>query len=123
MTEDEIRSNLEKLESCFYENTGRVMPKYFRFPEGRYDERTISILNDLGYKSFFWSLAYADWDDNKQPNSSYAVNTLVKNTHPGAIILLHPTSRCNAEILPTLIEKWLDMGYTFETLDKLVENK
>ena len=36
-----------------------------------------------------------------------------------SIVLLHSTSRTNAEILDDLLTKWEDMGYTFASLDQL----
>ena len=34
-------------------------------------------------------------------------------------VLLHSTSKTNAAILDELLTKWKDMGYRFETIDKL----
>lgn len=39
--------------------------------------------------------------------------------HNGAIVLLHSTSRTNAEILDELLTRWEDMGYTFASLEDL----
>lgn len=120
LSKDEIKQNLQKLESLYFEKTGHSMPKYFRYPEGRYSKETVQYLDELGYKTFFWSMAYADWDNNRQPSEESAIRTLLSHTHPGAIILLHPTSATNAHILPKLIETWKSMGYTFGSLDELV---
>ncbi len=120
LTKEEMRANLETLESLCYETTGYKMPKYFRYPEGRYNTETILSAEEFGYKTFFWSMAYADWDNAKQPNSEVAIKTLQVNTHPGAIVLLHPTSKTNVEILGHMIKWWKNEGYTFGTLDDLV---
>lgn len=120
LTDEEMKANLEALESLCLEQTGYCMMKYFRFPEGKYSERTMKNANRLGYKTFFWSLAYADWDNNVKRSKDAAINNLITNTHPGAIVLLHPTSDINVEILPELIKRWKSMGYTFGTLDELV---
>ena len=96
------------------------MSKYFRFPEGRYSEKAISVINELGYKTIFWSFGYADWDDKNQPDAEKSKAKILENTHNGEVILLHPTSRTNAEILPSLIDEWRNMGYSFGTLDELV---
>ena len=121
LTDEEIKANLEALESLCLQRTGCQMKKYFRFPEGKFDERTIKIANSLNYKTFFWSLAYADWDNNKQLSEEKAINKLISNTHNGAVILLHPTSDTNVKILPKLIKKWREMGYSFGTLEELIE--
>lgn len=122
LSDSEIEANLKALECLYEEKTGLSMSKYFRFPEGRYNEDTVLLLEKLGYKTIFWSMAHADWDDNKQPNENIATQKLLSCTHPGAVILLHPTSRTNVEILPELIDEWQKEGYTFGTLDMLIEN-
>ena len=73
----------------------------------------------MGYKTIFWSLAYADWDDRNQPKYSWAIEKLLENTHNGAVVLLHPTSKTNVEILPKLIDSWREKGYSFGNLDEL----
>ncbi len=118
-TKEQIEEDLCALESLYLQKTGKEMSKYFRFPEGKYSENALKNLNELGYKTVFWSLSYADWDNNNQPSPEKAINKLLTNTHNGAIILLHPTSRTNVEILPFLIRKWRDMGYEITTIDKI----
>lgn len=120
LTDEEMIMNLRTLEDICFNMTGSKMKKYFRFPEGNFDKRTLDIAYENGYKTFFWSLSYADWDNSKQMDRSHAINKILSNTHPGAVILLHPTSDINVEILPELIKSWRNEGYTFGTLDDLV---
>ena len=119
MSEDEVAENLGALETLCLEKAGVTMAKYFRFPEGKYSIDALKTVNALGYKSIFWSFAYADWDNNRQPDPDMAIKKVLDNTHNGAVILLHPTSKTNADILPTLINRWREQGYTFGTLDDL----
>lgn len=119
LSSDEIVDNLTDLERIYSQKCGKEMAKYFRFPEGRYSEEALATVNGLGYKTVFWSFGYADWDNNAQPDAEKSVAKIIGATHPGEIILLHPTSSTNAEILPTLIDKWREMGYTFGSLDAL----
>jgi len=123
MSKDEIAADLGALEELCFNKTGVDVAKYFRFPEGRYSEDALKTVYDLGYKSIFWSFAYADWDNNRQPAPEKAIKKVLENTHNGAVILLHPTSATNAEILPTLIKEWRAQGYTFGTLDDLTTAK
>ena len=121
MSFEEIERNLTDLEKIYEQKTGQKMSKYFRFPEGKYSEYALDCVKKLGYKTVFWSLAYDDWDNERQPNAEYAIKKLVSNTHNGAVILLHPTSRTNALIMGRLIDKWRSMGYEFGTLDQLTQ--
>ncbi len=119
---EEIEKNLTALEKLYEQETGKQMSKYFRFPEGKYSAESMDIIKRLGYKTIFWSFAYDDWDNCRQPNSQKAIKKVMDNTHNGAVILLHPTSTVNAQILPILIKEWRALGYSFGTLDELVGN-
>ena len=121
LNRDEMKSNLEALEALCLEKTGYQMRKYFRFPEGKFSERTMRQADEFGYTTFFWSLAYADWDNSVAKNDNVAMKKILEHTHPGCILLLHPTSDINVRILPRLIDEWRNMGYSFGTLDELVE--
>ena len=116
---EEIKRDLEALENIYTDATGRSMSKYFRFPEGKYSIDALKCVQKLGYKTIFWSFGYDDWDNGRQLEAKKAIEKILSNTHNGAVILLHPTSKTNAEILPTLISEWKKMGYTFGTLDEL----
>ena len=114
-----FRAELEGLETLFQDATGKELPKYYRPPRGVYSEQNLQMAKDLGYKTVFWSLAYADWDNDNQPAEDAAIQRLLSRTHNGAVILLHSTSKTNALILDRLLTKWEEMGYRFETIDKL----
>ena len=116
-----FRKELEGLEILFKEITGKELPKYYRLPQGIYSEENLKMAQELGYRTVFWSLAYKDWDNAKQPGAEYAQGKLLPRTHNGAVILLHSTSQTNAEVLDTLLTQWKEMGYRFETIDKLFD--
>lgn len=92
--------------------------KYIRPPKGEFSERTIDITNSLGYKTVMWSLAYDDWDENKQGREDYAKKKILDNIHPGAVILLHGNSKDNTNVLDYCIKEIRNMGYEFKTLDE-----
>ena len=116
-----FRQELEGLESLFREVTGKELPKYYRPPQGIYSEENLKMAKDLGYQTVFWSLAYKDWDNSKQPTADYAMGKLLPRTHNGAVILLHSTSQTNAEVLDQLLTQWKQDGYRFATIDKLFD--
>lgn len=116
-----FRKELEKLENAYEEITGQKMVNYYRPPQGKYSENNLKMAKELGYKTFFWSLAYVDWYNDKQPTKEEAFKKLIGRIHPGAIVLLHSTSKTNADIIDELLTKWEEMGYTFGSLDDLVQ--
>lgn len=110
---------LQELEVLFQSVTGKELPKYYRPPQGIYSEDNLKMARELGYKTVFWSLAYVDWNNDSQPTKEQAFSKLLPRVHNGAVVLLHSTSRTNAEILDELLTKWEDQGYTFENIDAL----
>ncbi len=110
---------LQELETLFQDITGKELPKYYRPPQGVYSQENLQMAKDLGYRTVFWSLAYADWDNNNQPTKEQAFSKLLPRIHNGAVVLLHSTSATNAEILDELLTKWEEMGYRFASIDGL----
>ncbi len=119
---NELKLELEKLEAQYSALTGKEMKKYFRPPEGRFDKTSMSFLSTLGYKTVFWSFAYADWDNGNQMSQNAAKEKIFANIHNGEIMLLHPTSATNAAIMKDVISKLKADGYRFGTLDELFED-
>ena len=116
---NEFSQELQKLENTYKEYTGLDMAKYYRPPEGRFSEENLEFASQLGYKTIFWSFAYADWDNKAQPSPDKALKLILDNVHNGAVLLLHPTSATNVSILGELIDILKNEGYTFGTLDQL----
>lgn len=120
-TMDAFCKELQDLEAAYKDVTGQEMVKYYRPPQGKYSVDNLKMAKEMGYKTFFWSLAYVDWYNDKQPTKEQAFKKLIGRIHPGAIVLLHSTSKTNSEILDELLTKWEEMGYTFGTLDQLTQ--
>ena len=114
-----FQQELDDVSSLYYEITGEEMAKYYRPPQGKYMTKNLAMAKQLGYRTFFWSLAYVDWNTEAQPTEEMAFEKLIGRIHPGAIVLLHNTSSTNAKILDRLLTKWEEMGYVFEPLSGL----
>ena len=110
---------LEKLNKICKESLDIEVSKFYRPPEGRYSELNLKHATELGYKTIFWSFAYADWDNNEQLAPEAAINKILAGTHNGEILLLHPTSSTNAAILDDLITHWKSEGFRFGSLEEL----
>lgn len=114
-----FEEELYGLEKLCTEMTGGTMAKLYRPPEGCFSEDNMKILSDMGYKTVFWSCAYADWDNNKQPSPTAAMNKLTERLHNGEILLLHPTSATNAAILDEFLTTLENDGYRFGSVEEL----
>ena len=116
---DAFTKELQDLETLFQKTTGKALPKYYRPPQGIYSQENLQMAKELGYKTVFWSLAYVDWKNDAQPTRDEAFAKLIPRTHNGAVVLLHSTSKTNAEILDELLTQWKAMGYQFGSIDQL----
>ena len=116
---DAFQKELQDVEELYTSLTGEAMTKFYRPPRGIYSTENLSMAKELGYSTFFWSLAYVDWIQDQQPTREEAFQKLLTRIHPGAIVLLHNTSSTNAEILDELLTKWEEMGYEFHSLKEL----
>ena len=116
-----FEKELKDVETRYQEITGEELTRFYRPPQGKYNTQNLQMASNLGYKTFFWSLAYVDWIQDQQPTKEAAFDKLLKRIHPGAVVLLHSTSSTNAQILDELLTKWEEMGYHFAPLSELAE--
>ena len=116
---DAFKKETQDVENLFEQITGTPITKFYRPPQGKYNIENLKMAQELGYHTFFWSLAYVDWYQDKQPTKDEAFGKLLKRIHPGAIVLLHSTSSTNAQILDELLTKLEEMGYTIKPLTEL----
>ena len=93
MGKEEFQKELAQLEDLYEQTTGEKMSKFYRPPQGKYSDNNLQLAKELGYRTIFWSLAYVDWKQEEQPTREEAMSKLLKRVHPGAIVLLHNTSR------------------------------
>lgn len=120
---DAFQKEMDDVAAKYKEITGQDMTMYYRPPQGKYSQANLQMAKDMGYSTFFWSLAYVDWNQDSQPSHEQAFEKLTKRIHPGAIVLLHSTSQTNGEIMDELLTKWEEMGYTFRPLSDFVEKE
>lgn len=113
---EEARKEIKDLHTYVKQNFDNYDMYLFRPPMGEFSEATLSLAQNLGYYSVFWSFAYKDWDPNNQPDPKCALNKLVKSAHNGAIYLLHAVSKTNTEILGEFIDTMRAQGYNFKIM-------
>ena len=117
LTRTQMAQELLTLDNYLKENFSYTSP-YFRFPTGAYSECALELVTSVGFRSIFWSVAYADWDRSAQKGADYAFSTVTSRFHPGAVILLHAVSQDNADALGRIIDQARNEGYKFNTLDQ-----
>lgn len=103
--------------------TGHGAHPWFRFPFGARDDRTIALVNCLGYGSVRWTVDTLGWRGTSGGQSATTVRNRVLDTlRPGQIVLMHVGSNpddgstLDADALPSIIDAVRARGYRFVSL-------
>jgi peptidoglycan-N-acetylmuramic acid deacetylase len=112
LSEEALATEIMALNDLVKNEFGYEMT-YLRPPCGEFSEKSLGLINDLGYTTLMWSFAYVDWLENDQPNSAEALERIVSAAHGGEIALLHAVSDTNTEILPAVIDAIRANGFEF----------
>lgn len=123
VSDSRIREELETVKVKTKELTGQKEMKYLRPPRGIFSERTMQIAKEEGYTHVFWSLAFVDWNVNQQKGWQYSYNNIMKQLHPGCVLLLHSISKDNADALEKAIQDAKKKGYKFRSLNDFANRK
>lgn len=123
MSNDQIRQELARVKDGVAAISSQKSMHYLRPPRGIFNDRVLAVSREEGYTSVFWSLAYKDWEVNNQKGADYAYQQIMKQLHPGSIMLIHSVSSDNAAALPRVIDDARSKGYEFESLDMLMAEK
>ncbi len=123
-------ADLQKISDLVYSITGE-RSKYIRFPGG--SSNTISrnyrvgimsqLVNDVrekGYQYYDWNISSADANGNTMPTSVIIRESKTGAGYKNVNLLMHDTGAktTTVEALPTIIEYYLDLGYTFKAIDE-----
>ncbi|MCM3653919.1 delta-lactam-biosynthetic de-N-acetylase [Metabacillus litoralis] len=120
---EKLKKELESVRLKVEELTGQKEMNYLRPPRGIFSERVLAESKKLGYTTVFWSLAFIDWKVDAQRGWKYSYDNIMRQIHPGSILLLHTVSKDNAEALDQAIIDLKKEGYIFKSLDDMMINK
>ena len=91
--------------------------KFFRPPQGRFDEKTLRVAKEHGLRAVLWSVAIVDWQKSPKLNVEQCTQKVLERVHPGAIMLFHITNPGTPEMLRKLIPALQAQGYSFGELN------
>lgn len=115
LSDDEIRKQISDTNDIL-EAIIQKRPKWFAPPSGSFNDRVVQIAHEQKMETILWSVDTIDW---KNPSVSVMINRVMKNIHPGAMILMHPTESV-AQGLSELIEKIEEKNYKIDTIENLL---
>lgn len=64
-------------------------PKWFAPPSGSFNDQVVQSAFNLKMETILWTVDTIDW---KNPSVNVMINRVNSKIHPGATILMHPTS-------------------------------
>ncbi len=88
---------------------------WFRPPRGRYNERVRRLATEMGYAINYWSIDSEDW---KGVSVEYMSQKILRELHPGAVILFHIHGLNTIKLLPDLIADIRRSGYELCSVDE-----
>ena len=114
-----ISNEVTLTENEIYKVIGKK-PLLIRPPYGATNDAVQTSLTALNYKTILWSIDTLDWEQREVDN---IVKNVVDNIRPGEIILMHcdGNKQNTTKALPQIISKLKEMGYSFVTVDKLLD--
>ncbi len=92
--------------------------KLFAPPSGSFSSTTLKASYDLGYKLIMWSKDTIDWRDN---NTSVIYTRATKNLEGGDLVLMHPKTH-TLQVLPSIIDYYLSVGFDVVTVSENIKN-
>ncbi len=91
--------------------------RLFRPPHGRYDRTTLTAAQAAGFDTILWTDDPGDW--RNVPPAALLAHVTRFATAP-EILLLHSGRDATIAMLPALIERFRQAGYTFVTVGELL---
>jgi len=114
---DKYVYEVRAVEETYKEITGKDMEKIYREPRGEWSYRSLQIVKDLGYKTYFYSAYYYDYAADL--SKADALDKMMKRYHNGAIYLFHPKNKGNLEALDDFIKQMKELGYRFDLVNNI----
>ncbi len=122
MSSDKVADEINLGAKTIQEVTGINPRPLFRFPYGDYDARTMKILNNLGYRSIYWT--YDSLDSvgaHKTADQLFHIVTSISDTKlDGAIILMHLGNDTSGDALGPIIQNLQGRGFKIVTISELI---
>jgi polysaccharide deacetylase family sporulation protein PdaB len=112
----EIARNISACNEKISAVTGAA-PSLFRAPYGEYDNEVISTVKSLGMNTIQWDVDSLDW---KGIPASEIARRVKDKAAPGSIVLFHNAAKHTPEALPTIIEFFLQNGYSIVPVSELL---
>ena len=111
--EMEVLGEVTKTNELIEKITGEKVI-YLRPPCGYWND---NLAKKINMKPVFWTVDPTDW---KSTNVTQVVNSVMQNVEDGDIILMHDIYSSSVVAALEVVDRLLDMGYEFVTVDEIL---
>jgi len=119
LTAEQLKQEIDSTDKKIEEIIGYT-PEIVRPPYGAINDEVRANLESYGKEVVIWNIDPRDWDGS---SVKAMLDNILTNARDGGNILLHSFGskhvKNTVELLPTVIDKLEQLGYTFVTIDEL----
>jgi len=117
MSDSAVESQIDRTENAIEQACG-FKTDLLRPPYGSVTKRQEQWIHDkLGMNIIMWAVDPLDW---KYRNAAHVESEILKQVHPGAIILSHDIHATTVDAMPATLDALLARGYQFVTVSQLL---
>ncbi|MBO8138284.1 MAG: polysaccharide deacetylase family protein [Desulfotomaculum sp.] len=121
LPKEKIKENILNAHKNIKEATGKE-PNFIRCPNGAWKGGDVlKAANEVGYTVIQWDTDSLDWFKDRTPEQ--IAQQVLKNVHPGDIILMHASDVTDRtpKALPMVLEGLEKQGYKIVTVSELLK--
>lgn len=119
ISKERMIEEVKKTEDILKESIG-VKTDLFRFPSGAFNEESLKVLEDLGYKNIQWNIDSVDW---RNDGERVEYERVIKKIENGSILLFHNNAKYTPKNLDKIISELLEKGYEFKKVSEILIDK
>ncbi|WP_459499857.1 polysaccharide deacetylase family protein [Bacillus sp. C1] len=118
LSRSQIQEQLQKTNQIIEAATNQKV-RWFAPPSGSFRDEVVEVADELKMGTIMWTVDTIDW---KRPEPEVLLQRVMQKVHPGAIVLMHPTSP-TTEALDTMISQLKKQGYKVGGITELLDEK
>ncbi|VVM05910.1 Peptidoglycan-N-acetylmuramic acid deacetylase PdaC [Methylacidimicrobium tartarophylax] len=116
MPAPQVLAQLQKTQEAIEQAT-KFRPCWMRPPYGSFHPVQAPLAAQEGLGVVLWSVDTRDW---ARPGTERILGTVLTQTHPGSIVLMHDLHLQTAEVVGRIFDGLLERGFEFATISNLL---
>lgn len=115
---NQVRNDLQLAQEVF-DRLGHEDIHLLRTPSGHFNEEVLKLADTMGFEVIHWNVNPHDWEN---PGTGIIIDTVMKNTSNGDIVLMHASdsARQTAGALEIILPGLKNKGFSFVPISELL---